>query len=342
MSADWRKRGLQVFAFAAVAVLIDFALGGLLGTLTPYADPRSSPIGTLEAARKRSDAEFVVLGSSRANHHIDPQILGERLGVEVHNAGLDGQSVVFARAVQELMWASGIRPKAFIMQVEAFDVINYEPSRAMVTTRYLDSMPVTRRRLESEGYNVRAKLTSRAFRFNSLVLQLVLNRLRGERDMGIDSYSILTASMEGRRARAIGVPGQWTSPSRTVHPEALRALEEFVEATTAAGSQVFVVTGPYLRYGPPVQEELMAIAAIAEVTAAGGGQLLKIDERRFPVFEDPALFAGTAHLNGDGATIFTEILADLIQSKGHTGSAAGPAGAAGESTMDDVDAEEDR
>lgn len=340
MGTERRNRAVQVVAFLAMVVFIDFGLGALLGTLAPYADPRSSPIGTLEAARKNMDADMVVLGSSRANHHIHPVILGERLGAEVHNAGVDGQSVLFARAVQELMWANGIRPEAFIMQVEAFDVIAYEPARALVAAHYLESTPVTRQTLEREGYNVKVKLTSRAFRLNSLVLQLVLNRLARNQDQATDSYSDLDGTMEGRSDLIVGVPGRWVNRSRAVHPDALGALAELVKSTTEAGSEVFVVTGPYLRRGPVQPAELEALDAIKEVTAAGGGQFLQIDERQFPVFEDPALYYNATHLNGQGAAIFSELLADLIRSKRNTGSAAG-ANAAEGSTMN-ADREDDR
>lgn len=314
MTIEGRRRAIQVAAFAGILVVIDVLLGSLLAGLGDYADPKSSPIGLLEAVRKDQNAEVLVLGSSRANHHMDSGVLASRLGKTVHNAGLDGQSVVFARAVQEFSWDVGLEPELFVLQVDAFDVMSWEPKRAHVVTHYLASMPATRETFEREGYNVRVKLLSRTFRFNSLTVQLVANRLRyGRHEAGEDSFIALTGLLESRDLGVQGVPGRWTGSSRDVSSDALGVLRQFVEAATAAGSRVALVTGPYVRNTPVTAEERAALSAIAEVASSGGAVLLEIDERRFPVLDDPALFSDPSHLNAEGAQIYSEILARLLQ-----------------------------
>ncbi len=323
MATDRRSRALHATAFVGVVLVLDFLVGSVLGTLAAYADPKTSPVGALESARTSRDAEMVVLGGSRANHHIDPEALGDRLGLRVHNAGVDGQGPIFARAVQELMWSSGIRPAVFLLQLQAFDVMAYEPDRALVVARYIDDLPATRARLEDEGYNVQVKLTSRSFRYNSLVLQLVLNRLRGQPSAGTDSYGALDGSLAGSPYRVVGVPGRWTGPDREVSPPALEVVREFVRAAVDSGAVALVVTGPFLRGNPIELEETVASSAIARVVEEEGGHWLLIDEERYPVFEDPALYFDPTHLNREGAAIYTEILGDLAAERLGAGPAAG-------------------
>ena len=81
------KRLLQVAGFVTGVVVLDVILGSLLAGLGSHADPKSSPIGLLNALERNPDTEVLVLGSSRANHHMDPEVLSARLGRTVHNAG---------------------------------------------------------------------------------------------------------------------------------------------------------------------------------------------------------------------------------------------------------------
>ncbi len=329
MSVQTGGRAARVVGFVALFALLDAGLGSVLGGLAEYADPKSSPLGALEAAKANPDMDVLVLGSSRANHHIDPDLLGARLGMAVHNAGVDGQGIVFARAVQELVWANGIRPQVFVLQLQAFDVMTFEPERALVASRFLESMPATRATLEGEGYNVKVKLTSRSFRYNSLVLQLALNRLRGQPAAAQDSYVSLDGSLGESTAGPEGVPGRWTSDAREVSPESLRVLGGFVRAAVEAGSQVFVVTGPFLRGGPVLPSESAAADAIARVTSEEGGHLITVDETTHPIFDDPALFYDPSHLNRQGAALYTGILAERIAA-GLDRAPAGVEGAAAE------------
>jgi len=48
--------------------------------------------GMINSVRK-SEADVVILGSSRAKHHYDPDILQDVLGTSVVNAGCDGQEL---------------------------------------------------------------------------------------------------------------------------------------------------------------------------------------------------------------------------------------------------------
>ena len=191
--------------------------------------------------------------------------------------------------------------------------MSWEPERAHVAGLHLDDLPKTRATLEAEGFNVRVKFLSRSFSLNSLVVQLALNRLRRSApEPGEDSFVPLTGVITDPNRVARLIPGQWTSGEREVDPRALEVLRDFVASATARGTRAILVTGPHYRRSAVRPEEAVALDAIAAVALEEGGTFIQVNERTHPELLDPALYSDPTHLNGEGAVIYSDILARLL------------------------------
>jgi len=74
----------------------------------------------------RDNHDVLVLGSSRAHHHYDTQLLSDSLNLSVYNAGYDGNGVILAYGILEMV-LNRSKPLLIIYDVEPFfDIEEYE------------------------------------------------------------------------------------------------------------------------------------------------------------------------------------------------------------------------
>jgi hypothetical protein len=98
---DWRSLAKRLLIFAAVVVGLDLTIGLGLAALLPRVHA-GQQVGVINNAVE-AEADVVILGSSHAMHGFNDAELTQLLGMRVHNAGLDGRGVVFARGLLALI-----------------------------------------------------------------------------------------------------------------------------------------------------------------------------------------------------------------------------------------------
>lgn len=72
-------------------------------------------------ALDKQTADLVILGSSRARNHYNPEILQDSLGISCYNAGRSGCFLVYQRAQLDLI-LDRYTPKAIILEVTPYDM----------------------------------------------------------------------------------------------------------------------------------------------------------------------------------------------------------------------------
>ena len=94
------KMNSQMVLFAKnmiLFLLIFFAIDSLFGIVFDkifFVQKRK-----LTYAIEQSNESLLILGSSRAQHHYNSQILADSLGLSVYNAGVSGQNIYFHYAL---------------------------------------------------------------------------------------------------------------------------------------------------------------------------------------------------------------------------------------------------
>lgn len=82
--------------------------------------------------------DVLILGSSRAHHHYDTPFLSDTLGMDVFNAGYDGNGVVLAYGLLEMV-IERYKPRLILYDVEpAFDINVYAADNHH--TRYISNL----------------------------------------------------------------------------------------------------------------------------------------------------------------------------------------------------------
>ena len=292
--------------FVLIGVGLD-ALGGAILARMQGAARAGAQAGSVNLFLENLDRDLLVFGSSRAVYHIDPEILEAELGLTGYNGGELGQGIQYAYALAAFAVDAGTSARVFVLQVDEANLFESQSVRLGRLMPYYGRVDVVDQMLERIGPTAQLKLSSSTYRYNSLLLPVVVSLLRGavpesngfvplRRKAGLEERSHATALSE-----------------RAIDPITVRALRDFLRDACAAGIETVVIMGPRWRPDGWRAEELVAQQAYAEIVAEEGGHFARLATEEVPAFRDEALWADTAHLTPEGAVVLSHALSDEIR-----------------------------
>lgn len=294
---DWRQLATRLGVFAVVVVLLDLAIGLGLAALLPRVHA-GQQVGVINKAIE-AEADVVILGSSHAMHSYDDEALTRLLGIRVHNAGLDGRGVLFARGMLALI-SQRHAPKLVVLDVTFAD---RDRSNAYAFAPYYGRSPIVDALLTDGDWRERVKLMSRSFRMNSVALAILGNLFTDSHEWGFEGVTGQLAAT----ARITDLPEPALVNPKPFVEENLVAL---VEEARLRGAEVVFTESP--TFGNPRPAD--ALALYERVAARKGVPFIKIETEELPGF-GPALFKDRGHLNRTGAEIFTAAIGERLRSR---------------------------
>jgi len=284
----------RLLAFALLLVLLDAGTGRLLDALHATVG-EGQLVGQVNSAI-RAHADVLVLGASTALHHYDDRALTQRLGLRTFAAGVDGRGVVFSRGLLAL--ATAAHPPRLVV----FDVSYSDRDRtsAQLLSPFYGRNAVVSGILGRDWRN-RVKLTSRAYRYNGLMLPILANRGTPPMPWGFEP-------LDGALP-ADAVPGGPVRPDRGLGPWFDRELRKLVADARSHGARIVFVESPTWggRVGPQAMVEFERVARELDVP------FHHLTPERCPELAHAALYRDRAHLNRQGAEVFTRRVADLLE-----------------------------
>jgi hypothetical protein len=310
----------RVLVFVIALILVDRALGAALQAGRDGIDPAINPVGLSESVLRNLDSKIFVFGSSRANHHVVPKILEETFGVKVFNAGRDGQSVAYARMLESIILQEGSAPELILMQVSEEDIFDYRISKAASMATYYDEYPVVRNLLRTSDAWAPIRLKSIAFRYNSQIF-FTLSGLFREPDPGWDGFIPLRGSLTNRAIRYAerDTVRNWLVPDASViNPRSDELLREFIQVARLEGIEVFLFIGPRFRGSNTLHEqEILAREYFRSLADEEDAVFRSLDENDLPILKEARWYSDSAHLNAQGAALFTKLFAEQIERVRH-------------------------
>lgn len=115
---------VNILVFFLIVTVIDFTVGKLGDYLQTHA--KGGNTRTLNDLVMNDCHDVIIFGSSRACHHYDTPFLSDTLGLDVYNAGYDGNGCILAYGILDLI-LERYRPKLVLFDVSKnFDIIVYD------------------------------------------------------------------------------------------------------------------------------------------------------------------------------------------------------------------------
>ncbi len=298
--------------FLLIAILLiglDQALGLLLSRL--YLHTTSGKTGGNINGILQQKADVLILGSSRARHHVVPAILEDSLSVSVFNAGLDGHDFLCAVMLFDLWTRAHPPPKVILLHVDPVSLLNYqrELERTIIFSGYFRESDRVRSILVMRGKYEWLKYLSSSYRFNGKVLPIIKNLIMSP-DPTSHGYVGLKGSPQSGVRQAVDLTrittDEYANPFWDLK---LSYLAELARYSKANGTRLILFHSPY------PQEDLSTVAEWSRRLAAlqssyEGVEFLDLAARAHEIFVGRAdLFWDKSHLNSKGAEIFSTLLA---------------------------------
>ena len=166
----------KIIFFFILLAFLDFSAGTLLGFCRDHAK------GGVTYATKYSfdslTSDIIVMGSSRAYHHIIPKILSDSLGMSCYNCGYDASSIIpqYCRLVNQRH-----KPRIVIYEYYAGNdlYINDNIDRFQDLKLYYDHERVANI-FNQVNSNDKIKMLSFLYRYNSRVNQILSDFMKGK------------------------------------------------------------------------------------------------------------------------------------------------------------------
>jgi hypothetical protein len=301
-------RHLRTIAlFALLLIALDRLVGSVFRSL--YFRTSSGEGGGLINRALTKNPEILILGSSRAKHHFDPEIISKALSLSAYNAGINGQDFLYAAMLLDVRRQSNPPPKIILFHIDrrSFGENDDERTKAKVFSYYLERSPVVRDTL-IETFTDRLKYLSLSYRANNKVLPILSNlKSRPESENG---FVALKGQMKVPIADDRQTPSPWGLK--------LKFLDEIVRNCRASGTKLFFVSSPRFFVDDIERKEHQAwLTQIADILKKYPDiEFIELDSFNRPeIFQHAELYRDSDHLNAKGAEIFSLALADELKQR---------------------------
>lgn len=301
-----KKNPYQFFFFKLAVLLLivfimDFAIGSLLSKY--YFKLNRGDYYRTTYSMDSTKADVLIFGSSRANHHYNPELIEKRLGMSCYNAGRDGNSIFYHTAVLKTI-LKRYTPKIVILDIQPEELAESQDSydKLVSLLPYYKNYPEVRPLVELRSPFEKYKMISRIYPYNSLVSIIASGSTKNKVRDDVNGYLPLNKT--------------WNEPIKEEHitkyvsdKNKVKYFETFIKDCKDAGILLYIVISP--KFVKPGKQ----FFSIPEEKQIAQNNAVKFyDYSQDPLFiDDISLFADIAHLNANGAALFTNMIIDRIK-----------------------------
>lgn len=301
VSRIMRKFLINTILFFGIILLVDFCIGRICDYFQEH--PKGGFTKGLNDLVMNDSHDILIFGSSRAHHHYDTPFLSDTLGLDAYNAGYDGNGVILAYGLLDLI-LERYHPKLVLLDVEpSFDIYkyNYDDNNK----RYLsllkpyyrkDSVKSIFKDISIEEWY---KVHSGLIRYNSKILSLVVSYLRNIEtdDHGYKPlYEIYEDESDNNRTY-----------NEEVDSVKLSYIEKFIKKTKEKKIALAVVASP--KYGAESSDCLTPVIKLCSQYS-----IPFLDYYASPIYMiHKEWFRESMHLNVEGARHFSKSIASDIK-----------------------------
>lgn len=250
-------------------------------------------------AMERQKCDIVILGSSRARNHYDPETLSDSLGLSCFNAGRSGHFLMYQSAQLHVMLSRYI-PKWIILDIVPYDFTggnNYD--RLSVLLPY-KSHKETHRFLKMRSTFEMWKCMSEIYPYNSMLLKLLPNL----RDRGIfhkNGFQPLNGFYKGKKSIS-------ENDSTKTDEDKIEEFKRIIKLCKNKGIKLTIVTSPfYAEY----KKQTSTTKLVGQICKEEGIEYFNFLNDKD--FDDISLYHSVDHLNANGADIFTKKIAKQLK-----------------------------
>jgi len=289
-----------MIVFMAIFIA-DRGIGALMKSL--YFRQQSGDGYLINYAIDSTEADIVVLGSSRAKHSYVPGVFFDSLRMTCYNAGRDGTNHVLFNYAQFKLITKRHKPDVIIFDIRPEDLAYYSDEYDMLAPLlpFYRTHPEIRDLTNQRSPFEKMKHISHIYPFNSMIFQVIMgnlefNKKRKQHSNGFVPYH--GSKLTGTTADTVYVSDSGTDEYK------IKLVNEMMETCLSSNIKLIFVYSPTWNYSGQNRYDTL-FAKLVESRS-----VKYYNMSNMPVFmENPGYFYDRTHLNEEGATIFSTMLA---------------------------------
>lgn len=296
-----KKFIVRIIVFFVAIAIIDIIFGKCCDYM--YEHSNSGDSRKINYAIRECNADILIMGSSRANHHYNPQILSDSIGLSCYNLGIDGSGAILMDGFYRLI-TQRYAPKLIIYELTpSFDL--YQNVADANNTRYLAQLkPYYREDCLKQLFDdidgsERMKLHSGLYRYNTSCLNLFRSYI-GHGTLNSNGYLPLYGVMNDYKPFEVDA-------DNAVDTLKVKFFKQFISDCKENGTKLLFVVSP--RFGATTS---IGYQPLFDICKQEDCEML--DYYCHPSFvSTKEFFNDSYHLNDVGAAEFTKTIAYHIK-----------------------------
>lgn len=286
--------------FILMIVLLDQSIGILLRYF--YFNQKTGADYELNYCIEKVKSEGLILGSSRALHHYDCNILSEKFNFNFYNAGRGGSSLLFSYAQFKII-TNRYTPKVVILDINVGDLMycreNYD--RLAVLNPYYENNPEICKIIQLKTPFENLKMLSKTYSYNSMLGNILTGNIFNSTKNSFDGFRPLKGNISDTIIK------EYKQVYFDIDINILNALKDMAMICKTKNIAFIVVQSPIFLKNIKGKE----FEEINNIVKLYGGTFLSyIANDTF--LSNPKYFRDNSHLNEIGANIFSNNLANNI------------------------------
>lgn len=308
---DVKKNSYKYFFFKlailfAIVFIFDFVIGNILSYY--YFKQQSGPGYQTTYAIDSTKADLLIFGSSRANHHYQTGIFENGTGLSYYNVGRDGESIFYHYAILKAV-LKRYTPKMIVLDFTNGDLAKDQNSYDRISSLlpYYPNHPEILPIIELKSPYEKIKLLSHIYPNNSLMLTIAARNITFSGKKREDNNGYIPISKVWNHS----IQNDNTPIIYEIDSTKIKVYTSFIQDCINSKVSLYIVCSPYfLKF----THQNYSVKLAKEIAKKYNVPFFDYSQDS-TFYNHSKLFADVAHLNKDGAKIFSESVIDSIISK---------------------------
>lgn len=303
-----------LFVFLGLLFIADRAIAHLFTKFIFLKTHSGERGGTVNFIVDKKNIDFLVMGSSRAKHQVDPALLTSIPGTGF-NAGVNGTGgIVYNYLLLKLLIDKGVVPKTVLLQTDAFPYFTEDDSQINIELSPMypfmsESVALKRELNKFTDYAEKTKLLFHTYRFNGKPLNIFYNYLKRNSIAETNGF----AGLEGILDTVHYQTNNRANLAHSYSRKKLETLSAIINTCRDHHIRLIVLLPPSFKNSILSTEGTAIVNKQLQAQPGVSVTLDFSDINYLPQLQSAVYWRDGSHLNAQGAAIFSKLINDSLR-----------------------------
>lgn len=291
--------------FIFLIIISDLILGQIAGVI--YFSQKTGKYARLTETIKETEAPILIMGSSHAYRHFNPDIISKNLNKDVYNAGVQGKRLHFQATLGSIV-LKRYTPSYIVLNVDPYWLTEAEDTEAIseLDPYYWQNKEIIDQTTDDSEFIHTIKMLSSAYRYNSTLIHIIKYYFLPQKSQ--KGYQALKGTLN--EELLYQSEGDKKLGNRTPLESSLNTLTNFIKTSKEKGSQVIITISPTFKAIYSKNDSEMV--ALKEISHSEDIPLFDLSNNE-QFSGNNELFYDPTHLNSRGADLFSTMISDSLK-----------------------------